>query len=56
MAEKQDWMYRPVIEGMVSADKLYDCSLDLFHFAEMNEAIDVKLENERRFREANKDG
>lgn len=44
---------RPVLEGMCKYSELKDCSLDLADVARMNDALDVKLENERRYRKAN---
>lgn len=53
MAEDEDWILRPVIEGLCKYDGLLDCSLDLADIARMNEALNVKYENEMRLRKAN---
>ena len=45
---------RPVLEGMCGYEGLIDGKLDLEDIARMNEALDVKFENERRFHKANK--
>lgn len=44
---------RPVSEGWCKYESLLDCSLDLEDIARMNEAIDVKYENEYRVHKAN---
>lgn len=41
---------RPVMRGLISYERLRDCSIDLADIAEMNEAIDVEEENTRRLR------
>lgn len=53
MADGEDWVMRPVLEGLCKYESLIDCSIDLVDVARMNEAIDVKFENEKRFRKAN---
>ena len=45
---------RPVVEGLCKYESLKDKSLDLADIALMNDALDVKFENERRYKEANK--
>lgn len=52
MGEGDDWVMRPVIEGMCSYESLMNCSLDLADIARMNDALDVKDENEKRYRKA----
>jgi hypothetical protein len=52
MASGEDWIMRPVIEGLCSYESLINGTLDLFDIARLNEAIDVRLENERRMHEA----
>jgi hypothetical protein len=54
MADEEDWLMRPVIEGMCRYESLKDCTIDLEDVARMNEALDVRAENERRYREAQK--
>ncbi len=53
MGSKEDWLMRPVIEGMCKYESLKDGTLDLEDIARMNEMLDVRMENERRYREAN---
>lgn len=53
MAGKEDWLLRPVLEGMCLYESLKDCSLDLEDVARMNDALDARAENERRYRKAN---
>ena len=52
--EGDDWIMRPVIEGMCKYESLLNGTLDLADMALMNDALDVKYENERRYNEANK--
>lgn len=53
MADDEDWLLRPVLEGMCRYESLLDGTLGLEDIAKMNEALDVKFENEKRFRKAN---
>ncbi|CAB4149529.1 hypothetical protein UFOVP558_6 [uncultured Caudovirales phage] len=53
MHESEDWIMRPVIEGMCLYESLIDGRLDLEDMARMNEALEVKSENEFRYRKAN---
>lgn len=55
MGSGEDWLMRPVIEGMCSYESLKDCTIDLLDIARMNEALDVRFENERRYRKANEE-
>ncbi len=52
MADGEDWLLRPVIEGACKYESLKDCTLDLEDVARMNAAFDVKAENERLYRKA----
>lgn len=52
MADKEDWLLRPVDEGMCKYESLIDGTLDLVDVARMNDRLDVKMENERRYRKA----
>jgi hypothetical protein len=49
MHGKEDWVMRPVIAGMCKMESLLDGTLNLYHIALMNEALDSKAENERRY-------
>lgn len=53
MGGGEDWLMRPVLEGVCKYESLKDCTLDLFDIAIMNEALDVRAENESRYRKAN---
>ena len=53
MTDNEDWLIRPALEGMCRYESLKDGTLDLEDVARMNSALDVKMENERRFRKAN---
>jgi hypothetical protein len=48
MGEGDDWLMRPVLERMCLYESLKDGSLDLLDIARMNDALDVRFENERR--------
>jgi len=44
-----DWLMQPVLEGLITYDKLLDPALGLADIARMNDAIAVRQENQRRF-------
>lgn len=48
MPDGEDFLWRPVMRGMLSADKLIGTQLDLAFIARCNEAIDVEIENQMR--------
>jgi hypothetical protein len=52
MADEEDWLLRPVLEKLCQYESLKDGTLDLEDLAKMNDAIDVRSENERRYRKA----
>lgn len=52
MAESEDWLWRPVVAGMLKAESLLDDNMSLEFIALCNEALDVKAENEYRARKA----
>lgn len=52
MGQGEDWLMRPVLEGLCRFESLKDGSLALFDLMLMNEALDVKYENERRYRDS----
>jgi hypothetical protein len=55
MASDEDWLLRPCGAGMhLYESLLIPGALDLSDIALMNEYLDVKDENERRYHEANK--
>ena len=52
MTDGEDWVVRPAAEGMCLYESLKNGALDLEDIARMNAALDVKAENERRYRKA----
>jgi hypothetical protein len=52
MASGEDWLMRPILEGMCRYESLLDGTLDLGDFARMNDALNVREENERRINAA----
>lgn len=44
---------RPILEGMCRYESLKNGELDLLDIAKMNDALDVRTENEARYRKAN---
>lgn len=52
MMEGEDWLFRPVMRGLVKGESLFDCTLNLEQIALFNEAIDVMDENTARARRA----
>jgi len=55
MPDGEEYLLRPVLEGMCKYESLKDCTIDLEDITRMNAAIDVKYENERRYRKANEE-
>lgn len=53
MPEGDDWVMRPVVEGMCQYESLIEGKIDLLDIARMNDILDVKAENEARYQEAN---
>jgi hypothetical protein len=45
MIGEEDWLFRPVLRGMLKAESLLDCTVDMEFIALLNEAIDVEQEN-----------
>lgn len=56
MAENEDWLWRPVVAGILKAESLLDENITLEFIALCNEALDVKAENEYRARKAVENG
>ncbi len=52
MGDDEDWLFRPVLEGMCKYESLLDGTLGMVDLAKMNDALDVKYENESRYRKA----
>lgn len=51
MADEEDWLFRPVLFGILRAESLVDGTVDLAYVALLNEALDVKAENQNRAKE-----
>ena len=52
MPDGEDWILKPVMERLIRYESLIDGTLDLADIARLNDAIDVKYENEARYRRA----
>lgn len=50
MLDHEDWLFRPVLRGLLPATALLDGSVDLTFIALLNEALDVEQENIHRAR------
>ena len=50
MDEQEDWLYRPVLQGLCKFESLKDGTVSLEDIALLNEALDVQQENEYRAR------
>lgn len=55
MAHNEEWIMRPVLEGLCKYESLIGTELSLEDFARMNAALDVKYENQDRYRKANEE-
>ena len=55
MNDGEDWLMRPVLEGLCRYESLTDGSLSLEDLQVMHDALNVKHENERRYQEYHKD-
>jgi hypothetical protein len=55
MNEEEDWVMRPVLEGMCNYESLIDGTLSLLDVARMNEAMEIRDENQARAHEAQED-
>jgi hypothetical protein len=45
MSTGEDWLWRPVLRGLVGAEQIDGTTLDLNFFADLNEALDVEAQN-----------
>lgn len=54
MPDGEDWLYRPAAEQMCKYESLINGTLDLEDVAKMNDVLDVRAENSRRYQEAQK--
>lgn len=52
MEDGEGWLLRPVTEGMCLYESLKNGIIDLEDIARMHASLDVKTENERRYRKA----
>lgn len=52
MTDDEDWVMRPWTEGKCDYEHLIDGTYDLADVARMNEALDVRAENQARVEEA----
>lgn len=48
MADEEDWLLRPVLEGCCKYESLIDGTLDMVDIDLLNEALDVREENRSR--------
>lgn len=48
MENNEEWLYRPVLRGLIKYESLLDGTLDLNDVAILNEAIDIEIENQNR--------
>lgn len=48
MASGEDWVFRPVLAGLIKGESLLDGSVDLAYLSLLNEALDVQQENRLR--------
>ncbi len=56
MHEGEEWLIRPVLEGMCKYESLLDGTLDLEDIVIMNEALDIRSENHYRMNKAMENG
>jgi len=52
MTDDEWWIMRPCVEGLCRYESLKDGSLDLIDISRMNEALDVRDENQARWDDA----
>lgn len=51
MSEGEDWLFRPVLRGLISGESLINGAVDLEYIGLLNEALDVEQENQFRAEE-----
>lgn len=56
MVGSEDWLFRPVLRGLIKYESLRNGELNLFDVALLNEALDVDRENQIRAEKAIKHG
>jgi hypothetical protein len=52
MLEEEDWIFRPVVRGVLRGESLLDGTVDLAFIVLLNEALDVDAENQYRLNKA----
>lgn len=50
MPDDMDWLLRPVVEGLLKYESLIGHEIGLYDVALLNDALDVRQENDRRVR------
>lgn len=48
LSNGEDWLLRPVLEGICKFESLLDGTLDMADMALLNDALDIKDENSSR--------
>lgn len=48
----EDWLLKPVLNGLIKYESLLDGTLSIDDIALLNDALDVKMHNEDLYREA----
>lgn len=56
MPNNEDWLWRPVVRGVLRAESLLDPNIDLAFIADINDALSVQDENEYRMMKAADNG
>lgn len=54
MMGEEDWLFRPVLRGLIKGESLINHAVDLEYVALLNEVIDVEIENTARAHSAQK--
>ena len=52
MPDGEDWLWRPVMRGLLRAESLLDPDVRLEFIASLNDALDVQDENDWRVEDA----
>jgi len=55
MPDGEDWLWRPVAEGLCKYESVIDGTLGIEDIATMNEVLDVKYTNQARLQAAERD-
>lgn len=54
MPDESEWLWRPVMRGLLRAESLLDPEVRLEFIAELNDALDIQDENDWRVADATK--